>query len=76
LTELSDKVLKLTSLYMGPASQKFLERQTSAHMNGLAFNMLQKQHLPDLAKWVEVSGSLFIKPAVAKALAEKIAALT
>jgi hypothetical protein len=75
LTELSDKVLKLTSVYIGPASQKFLERQTSAHMNGLNFTALEKQHLPELAKWVSTSAGLLIAPAKAQDLANKISAL-
>ncbi len=76
MTELSDKVLKLTTTYIGPASQKFLERQTISHMNSLAFNALEKQHLPELAKWVNTSASLLINQAKAKELADKIAALT
>jgi hypothetical protein len=75
LTELSDKVLKLTIAYIGPASQKFLERQTVSHMNGLAFNALEKKHIPELAKWVQVSGGLLIAPPKAKDLADKIQAL-
>jgi hypothetical protein len=76
LTDLSDKVLKLTQSYIGPASQKFLERQTISHMNGLAFNTLEKKHLPDLAKWVNTSAGLLINPAKAKELADKISAIT
>jgi hypothetical protein len=76
LTELSDKVLKLTSAYVGPASQKFLERQTSAHMNGLNFATLEKKHLPELAKWVSTSAGLLIASAKAQELANKISALT
>jgi hypothetical protein len=76
LTELSDKVLKLTTTYIGPASQKFLERQTISHMNGLAFSVLEKQHLPELVRWVNTSAGLLINPAKAKELADKIATLT
>jgi hypothetical protein len=75
LTEISDKVLKLTITYIGPASQKFLERQTVSHMNGLAFNTIEKKHIPELAKWVQVSGGLLIAPAKAKDLADKIQSL-
>jgi hypothetical protein len=75
LTELSEKVLKLTTTFIGPASKPFLERQTKAHMNGLAFDTLQTKDLADLAKWVEISASLLIKPVVAKGLADKIRAL-
>lgn len=76
MTDLSDKVLKLTATYIGPASQKFLERQTVSHMDGLAFNMLEKKHLPDLAKWVNTSAGLLINPAKAKELADKISAIS
>jgi hypothetical protein len=75
LTELSEKVLKLTTQLIGPASRKFLERQTISHMNGLNFDALEPKHLPDLARWVEISAGLIIKPEVAKGLALKIAAL-
>jgi hypothetical protein len=75
MTELSDKVLKLTSVYIGPASQKFLERQTISHMNGLAFNALERKHLPELVKWVNTSAALLINPAKAKELADKISAI-
>lgn len=76
MTALSDKVLALTKIYIGPASQKFLERQTFSHMNGLPFNTIEAKHLPELAKWVAISAGLLIKPVVAKDLAGKIAALT
>lgn len=75
MTEISDKVLKLTISFIGPASQKFLERQTVSHMNGLAFNAVEKKHIPELAKWVAVSAGLLIAPVKAKDLAEKILTL-
>jgi hypothetical protein len=76
MTELSEKVLKLTASYVGPAAQKFLERQTSGHMNGLAFNMLEKKHLPELSKWVNISAGLLMDKVKAQDLANKIAALS
>lgn len=75
MTETSDKVLKLTMTYIGPASMKFLERQTVSHMNGLAFNALEKKHIPELAKWVNISAGLLISPVKAKDLADKILTL-
>lgn len=60
MSELSDKVLKVTIDYIGPSSQKFLERQTTSHMNGLTLNDLKKEHVPELAKWVNVSAGLLI----------------
>jgi hypothetical protein len=76
MTDLSNKILQLTTLYIGPAAEKFLQRQTTSHMGGLNFSELEIKHLPELAKWVEISAGLFIKPVVAKGLAQKIVALT
>jgi hypothetical protein len=76
MTEISEKVLKLTANYIGPAAQKFLERQTISHMNGLQFNALEKQHLPELSKWVNISAGLVIDKAKAQELANKILATT
>jgi hypothetical protein len=75
LTELSEKVLKLTTNYIGPAAQRFLERQTTSHMNGLQFNTIEKQHLTELAKWVNISAGLVIDKAKAQELANKILAI-
>ncbi len=69
----SDKVLKITIDYIGPSSQAFLERQTKHHLNGLEFQMIEKTHLPELAKWVRTSASLLIDKSRAAELSEKIA---
>lgn len=57
---ISEKVLRLTINYLGPASQRFLERQTRSHMNGLNFAELKEEHLPELFKWIELSARLII----------------
>jgi len=75
LTDISEKVLKLTSTYIGPAAQRFLERQTISHMNGLQFNAIEKQHLPELSKWVNTSAGLVIDKTKAQELANKILAI-
>jgi hypothetical protein len=75
MSALSDKVVTLSITYLGPAAKVFLERQTKAHMNGLAFDALDRQHLPELSKWIFISGKLIIDPAKAKELADKIAKL-
>jgi hypothetical protein len=72
MSDLSEKVLKLTSLYIGPASERFLERQTNSHMGGLKFADLKKEHLPELAKWVNVSAGLLIDKVKAQELSKKI----
>lgn len=75
MTELSDRVLKVTMTYLGPASGTFLDRQTRAHMNGLPFSTLRGEHLPELAKWIQISASLVISHDRALELAAKVRGL-
>lgn len=72
---LSKKVLAVTTDYIGPSSEAFLQRQTMRHMNGLAFDNLEKAHLPELTKWVKVSAGLLISKERATELADKISKL-
>lgn len=72
MSDISDKVLKITVDYIGPSSKSFLERQTRSHMKGLDFVDLQKTHLPDLSKWVGISAGLLIGKEKASDLAQKI----
>jgi len=69
---ISEKVLKEVTFYLGPAAERFLERQTKSHMNGLAFNDLERKHLKDLAYWLNVSGGLVIGKEKAAEMAAKI----
>lgn len=73
MSQLSEKVLTTSVLYLGPAARMFLERQTKYHLNGLAFDDLQLTHLPELARWVNISAGLIIDKVRAKELSEKIA---
>lgn len=72
---ISDKILALSLEYLGFAAKKLLERQASQHMNGLAFESLQTEDLPEFSKWVRISAGLIIDKEKAKELAEKILAL-
>ncbi|RXE56439.1 hypothetical protein ABH15_10195 [Methanoculleus taiwanensis] len=72
MSQLSDEVLKVSLQYLGPAAERFLERQTKSHLNGLAFTDLQKSHIPDLATWVRTSASLIIDKKKAEELATRI----
>ena len=74
VTELSERIVKLSICYLGPAANRFLERQAAAHMNGLKFSDLKKEHLPELAKWVNISAGLLIDKSRAKELSDKIVA--
>ena len=75
MSTLSEKAVAVSATYLGPAAKVFLERQTRAHMGGLPFDQLEKQHLLELARWVQISAGLVIEPAKAKELAEKIGKL-
>ena len=75
MSALSEKVVLISTNYLGPATLKFLQRQTSAHMNGLNLNDLEKEDLVALSKWIQISAALLIDPAKAKELADKIAKL-
>lgn len=75
MSDLSEKALALSVQYLGPAAKVFLERQTKFHMDGLAFDAVEPQHLPELAKWVGISAALVVDPAKAKELSERIGAI-
>jgi len=75
MSEISEKVLQISTQYLGPAAKVLLERQTTAHMKGLKFDDLQKFHLAELSNWVKISASLVIDKAKAEELAKKIASL-
>ena len=72
ISSLSDSVLEITVQVLGPASRRFLERQTKFHLNGLEFDDLTQAHLPDLAHWVGISAQLIVDEKKAQELAEKI----
>jgi hypothetical protein len=73
MSALSDKVVGLSKPYLGPATESFLARQCSTHLK-IDIATLGSSHLPDLAKWVENSGSLIMDAAKAAELAKKILA--
>lgn len=72
ITALSEKVLAVTIQYLGPASKRFLDRQTKFHLDGLEFDDIGPQHIPELAKWINISGQLIVDKAKAEELSEKI----
>ncbi|HOW03564.1 hypothetical protein [Methanospirillum hungatei] len=72
MSDISEKVLAITIQVLGPASRRFLERQTKFHLDGLEFDDLKKEHIPELAKWVGISAQLVVDEKKASQLAEKI----
>ena len=69
---LSEKVLITSTDYLGPASKVFLERQTNAHMNGLKFDDLKKENIPELVRWIRISANLLIGKDRADEFADKV----
>ena len=61
MNELSDRILRITRIYLGPASEIFLKRQASGHMNGLDFEQIKPEHLQPFFKWIHSSSKLIIK---------------
>ncbi len=72
MSTLSEKVLTISTDYLGPASKVFLERQTNAHMNGLKFEDLKSGNIPELVKWIRISANLLIGKERAEEFADKI----
>jgi hypothetical protein len=75
MSALSDQVLQISISYLGPAARKFLERQTNSHMDGLAFDDIKPEHLPQLSWWIHASSKLVIDSVRAKEFADKVAAI-
>jgi hypothetical protein len=75
MTELAQKVLDLCVEYFGPAARKFLDRQAGAHMNGMPFDALDRERLPELIKWIGISGKLYIDKEKTEELVKKVSEL-
>jgi hypothetical protein len=65
-------VIALSTPYLGPAAEQFINRECALYLE-IKPEALAKQHLADLAKWVEISCVRFMDEAKAKELAGKIA---
>lgn len=50
-------VIEKTTIYLGPASERFIQRQIRTHVNKEP-DELEKQDLEPLVEWVEVSMGL------------------
>ena len=60
MMSLSDKITAVAMIYLGPAAGVFMDRQTKFHMNGLDFRAIESRHVPELARWVNISAGLLI----------------
>jgi hypothetical protein len=61
MNALADRILKTTTMYLGPAAGVFLERQAKGHLGGLVFGDVREEHLPKLLYWIKASGELLIQ---------------
>ncbi len=71
---LYDDVIALSKPYLGPAAQKFIDRQIKGHLD-VEKASLSAANLDELAKWVYTSGKLLMDDAKAQELSQKVKAL-
>ncbi len=68
---LYDNVVAVAATYMGPAAERFVSRQISAHLS-VSPTDLAAQHMDELAKWIMESGKLVMDEAKAVELSQKV----
>ena len=68
---LYNDVIDLARPYLGPAAEKFVSRQISAHLE-VAADQLGTQHLAELAKWCLASGVLVMPEPKAQEFSQKV----
>lgn len=54
-----EKVVSVSKVYLGPATEAFIARQCKSHLNKEAPQLAQGD-LADLAKWVEIGVRLLL----------------
>ncbi|GAC1636127.1 MAG: hypothetical protein NVS9B14_14360 [Candidatus Acidiferrum sp.] len=74
MSDVSDTVINVSKVYLGPAAESFLSRQCTAHLK-VEFAALNGGQLKMLAERVEKSAAPIMDPAKAAELAKKIAAI-
>ena len=71
---LYDDVVNVAKQYLGPAAQKFVDRQIKGHL-AVDKSQLGPEHLEELAKWCYTSGKLLMDDAKAQEFSQKVKAL-
>lgn len=71
---LYDEVVGLSKPYLGMATEKFVARQCEQHVK-VSPQQLSRAELPELARWMEISGGMIMDKTKAKELAARILAL-
>ena len=69
-----DDAVKLAKEYIGPAGQKFIDRQISSHLS-IDPAQLAAGNMEELAKWCLSSGKMLIGDDKAAEFSDKIKAL-
>jgi hypothetical protein len=72
---LYDDVLAVSREYLGPAAQRFLDRQISDRLDLVKKEDLALRHLDELAKWCQSSGALYLADGKAAEYAARLTAL-
>ncbi len=61
MNSLSSAVITVVTDYLGPAAEKFVNRQVTHHVGrGVTLETLSAESLPELFKWIEISSKLLI----------------
>jgi len=71
VNQLYQQVINLSKDYLGPAAQRFIDRQVTQHLKK-ELGSLTPSDLGDLAKWINVSAGLLIDKSKAQELSDKV----
>lgn len=71
MTVLSDQVVRIATEFLGPAAATFMARQCK-HIKLNSIEELAFDHIPEYAKYVEISAGLLIGKDKAKVLKDKL----
>jgi len=74
MSALSDQIVDISKVYLGPAAESFLSRQCKSHLK-VDLSALTRTQVKDLCKWVEVGAGLIMDAGKAADLAKRIGAL-
>lgn len=69
-----EKVVSVSKIYLGPATEAFIARQCKAHLKKEAAE-LAAADLVNLAKWLEIGAGLLMDQGKASELARKVKTL-
>jgi hypothetical protein len=69
---LHNSVIGVAKLYLGPAAERFVNRQITGHLNKAVSSELAAGDLEELAKWCYLSGRLVMPEERAKEFGEAV----